>query len=252
MTVPLKVHGVDISHHQAGNIGWASLKRAGVQWMYHKATEGAGFKDSNYTKRRAEAKAAGMPFGAYHFARPERGDARVEARFFISVAKPVPGDLRPCLDLETQEHLSGAALVQWADDFNDEVEKLTGQTVVVYTPYVLSSALERKALFWVPRYNNSNTPPTRSWDIWQFSNGVFGVPNQVAGLGHVDLNHSKVSVQDLLIPKAAQPVPESRGKNVDGAIEDLTKAEKRAKEGTTRDRLLDRALRVLKRIKPTK
>jgi len=253
MTNPRKVHGVDISHHQNGTIGWAALRRAGVQFMYHKATEGTSFVDQNYEKRRKEARAAAVPFGAYHFARPESGDARQEARFFIKVAKPVPGDLAPCLDLETKEHLAGAALVEWADNFCDEVEKLTGVTPVVYTPYDLSFALERKAIFWVPRYNNSNTPPARQWDIWQFSNGQFGVPNQVPGLGHVDLNtfNTGVSLADILIPVRAQ-VKTSKGENVDAAEKLLTTAEKRAKEGSERDTLLDRARRVLKKIKPIK
>lgn len=249
MTTPMKVHGVDISHHQSGKIDWAALKRAGVQWMYHKSTEGNSFKDSNYGKRRAEAKANGVPFGAYHFARPESGDARREAAFFVATAKPVPGDLRPALDLETKEHLSGAALVKWADEFCDEVEDLTGVTPVVYTPYVLSSLLEKKAIFWVPRYNNSNTPPVRQWDIWQFSNGVFGVPNSVPGLGHVDLNHSKVQLSELLIPK---PLTGSKGVNVDEAIKRLKAAEKRAKDGTERDTLIKRALAQLAKLKPTR
>lgn len=249
MTTPMRIDGVDISHHQAGKIDWAALKRAGVKWMYHKSTEGNGFKDSNYSKRRAEAKAAGMPFGAYHFARPELGDARREAAFFVATAKPVPGDLRPALDLETKERLSSAQIVQWADEFCDEVEDLCGVTPVVYTPYVLSTALEKKALFWVPRYNNSNTPPVRQWDIWQFSNGVFGVPNSVPGLGHVDLNTSKVQLSELLIPK---PALTSRGVNVDEAIRRLKAAEKRAKDGTARDSLIKRALAQLLRIKPTR
>lgn len=251
MTKALRIDGVDISHHQPGVIGWAALKAAGVKWMYHKATEGAGFRDSNYNKRRAEAKKAGMPFGAYHFARPSVGDAKTEAKFFVSVANPAVGDLRPCLDLETTEGLSGSQIDDWADTFCAEVERLTSVTPLIYTPFTLSPALERKALFWVPRYNNTNTPPVRQWDIWQFSNGVFGVPNQVRGLGHVDLNHSKVHLRDLLIPKAAEPVL-TRGGNVDAGLESLQKAERHSKEGTKRDSLLDRAIKIVKRIKPTK
>lgn len=251
MTTPRKIHGVDISHFQNGAIGWAALKAAGVQWMYHKCTEGVGFKDGNYTRRRAEAKKAGMPFGGYHFARASVGDAQQEARFFVSTLKPAVGDLRPALDLETTEGLSGSQLNKWADEFCAEVERLTGVFPVVYTPFTLSESLERKALFWVPRYNNSNTQPTRSWDIWQFSNGQFGVPHSVSGLGNVDLNTSKVDLKDLLIPKAAEPVL-SRGPNVDSAIDDLTVAEKRAKDGGDRDTLIKRALSVLKKIKPSK
>lgn len=248
MTTPLRVHGVDISHHQVGNIGWIALREAGVRWMYHKATEGETYKDPNYERRRSEARSNGMPFGAYHFARPSSGDARREARFFIGVAAPLEGDLRPCLDLEVNEGMSMSAVRQWADDFCSEVERMTGVIPVIYTPYTLSDELEKRAIFWVPRYNNDNHPPERRWDIWQFSNGAFGVPNKVPGLGHVDLNHSKVGLQQLVIPRQ----PTSRGKNVDMAIVRTKAAEKRAEEGTQRDNLLDRALSLLKRIKPTR
>jgi len=47
------------------------------------------------------------------------------------------------------------------------------------------------------------------------------------------------------------PKPEmTRGGKVDEALERLAKAERRAKEGTERDTLLDRSIRVLKRIQP--
>ena len=247
MTTPLKVHGVDISHHQSGiRIGWASLKKAGVQWMYHKATEGATLRDSAYARRRKEAADNGMPFGAYHFARPSGGDARVEARFAVDVANPKQTDLRLCLDLETQEFIKGEALKDWADAFCDEVEKLTGAVPLVYCPWIMSKELEDKALFWVPRYNNDNERPFRDWDIWQFSNGVFGVPNQVVGLGHVDLNYSpKVTVAALDI-KSEVVVPPSRGRRVDDAIKLLDAASGKGERGE----LLARARRILRRIKP--
>lgn len=250
MTTPLRVHGVDISHHQNGPIDYAALKKAGVQWMYHKATEGATLKDGNYNRRRNEARAAHLPFGAYHFARPSGSDARQEAQFFVSVAKPDVGDLRPCLDLETREFIQGDALVRWADEFCDEVEKLTQVVPVVYTPYQLSKELEAHCLFWVPRYNNDNNPPARRWDIWQFSNGQFGVPNSVPGLGHVDLNHSKVPLSSLLIRE--EHTPTSRGRRVDQAQDLLKQAERRSAEGTKRDTLLDKALRAINRITPTR
>lgn len=211
-TKPQTVHGVDISHHQSGKLDMLGAKRRGLKWLYHKATEGDSFVDSNYGKRRAEAKAAGLPFGAYHFARAERGDAVAEARRFISVAKPVPGDLRPALDLETTEGLSMAEIRTWAATFIKEVERLVGVKPVVYTPYDLGIAA-RGCLIWRPRYNNSNTPPVLPYDIWQFSNGVFGVPRSLQGFGNVDLNVMRpgLTVADMVIPKAKpEPKPKQR------------------------------------------
>lgn len=44
------------------------------------------------------------------------------------------------------------------------------------------------------------------------------------------------------------PAPPTRGKKVDEALAAATKAERRAKEGTRRDDILDKTIRVLKRI----
>jgi GH25 family lysozyme M1 (1,4-beta-N-acetylmuramidase) len=206
-TKPLRVDGVDISHHQSGKLDLVGAKRRGLKWVYHKATEGDTFVDSNYGKRRAEAKAAGLPFGAYHFARPEKADAVAEARRFIAIAKPQPGDLRPALDLETTEGMSMAAIRTWAGQFIAEVERLTGVKPIVYTPYDLGT-VARGCLMWRPRYNSDNRPPVLPYDIFQFSNGVLGVPNTIAGVGHVDLNYMRpgLTVAQMQIPKA-KPAP---------------------------------------------
>lgn len=195
---PLRIDGIDISHHQSGGIDWATAKRAGVRFVYHKATEGTSYRDSLYSRRRAECKAADLPFGGYHFARPEGSDAVSEARAFIEYAQPEPGDLKPALDLETND--GAVNLVQWASEFVTEVERL-GFEPIIYTPYDLGEL--RSYVTWRPRYNNSNTPPTLTWDIWQFSDGVYGVPNYVPGVGHVDINtfSPEMNVSDLLIGK---------------------------------------------------
>lgn len=209
MTKALRVDGVDISHWQGGDLDFAAAKKAGVKFVYHKASEDADYRDPMYAKRRAEAAKAGIPFGAYHFARPESNkDAVAEARWFIKNASPKPGDLRPVLDLEALEHMSGMPLVRWADAFCAEVKRLIGVVPICYTPYELSTELEKSSLMWRPRYNDTNTPPKLPYDIWQFSNGKYGVPNKVAGFGHVDLNHMRdgLRLETMLIPEAKSAI----------------------------------------------
>lgn len=201
-TTPKKVHGADISHHQAGKIDLVAAKRTGLQWLYHKATEGNTVTDDHYKARRDQAKKAGLPFGAYHFARPEKSDAVSEAKRFLSVAKPLPGDLRPVLDLEDDGGLSAAALRAWAKAWCTYVGSQVGVNPIVYGPFDLGDAV-KGCLLWRPRYNSTNTPPVLKWDIWQFSNGISGVPNQFFGLGHVDLNTMRPGLRtaQMLIPK---------------------------------------------------
>lgn len=65
------------------------------------------------------------------------------------------------------------------------------------------------------------------------------------------LNGSEIDFAGRTQPKPPPPAPEpepTRGEKVDAAIEKVTAAEKRAKEGTERDDKLDRVLRILNRI----
>src|SRR4029077_17345536 len=62
--------GIDVSHYQ-GFINWTSAKNSGVSFAWAKATESTTFTDSFFTVNEANAHAAGVLIGAYHFARPE-------------------------------------------------------------------------------------------------------------------------------------------------------------------------------------
>src|SRR6478609_668018 len=200
MVKPLRVDGADISHHQA-RVDLRAAKNAGLKFLYHKATEGNGYTDEDYNARRLAARAVSLPFGAYHFARPERGDARGEAERFLKISKPAPGDLIPALDLETDEGLTKDQLKKWAYEFAKVVKDQIGVLPVFYSPWSEWAPIEQ--VRWVPRYNNTNTPPTVPYDIWQFSNGVYGNPNDFSGLGHVDLNHFNkgMSMRRLILPR---------------------------------------------------
>ncbi len=210
-----RIDGVDISHHQAGSINYTLAKQAGVKFVFHKATEGATLKDSRYTQRRAEVAKAGIVFGAYHFARPNRDgkDALAEAKFFLDTARPKPGDMRPVLDLEDRNGLSRAALTEWVKVFVAEVKRQTGQTPIIYTPFDLNNTFN--CPLWVARYSDAMNPPNvpEPWErytIWQFSDGEFGKPDFVPGFGHVDLNTLRGVASETLPTlrlKTAQPAP---------------------------------------------
>lgn len=251
MTTPLQVDGVDISHHQADPLDFGKAKAAGVRWIYHKATEGTSYRDPKYVARRAAAKAAGLPFGAYHFARPNgdaQADAKAEARYFLAYATPKPGDMRPVLDLEVAGGMTLLALRQWAAAFIAEVVAQTGHRPIVYTPYDLG-AYDDGCLIWRPRYNDRNNPPALPWDIWQFSNGVYGVPDSVPGLGHVDLNTMRkgLSLDQLRIPKPPSSAAKPKRNRVAEARELLRAA--RANRGPNTQRKIDAALKDLEGIR---
>jgi hypothetical protein len=209
-----RVDGVDISHHQADPLDFAAAKAAGLKFVIHKVTEGRTFVDEKYAARRPAVAAAGLAWGGYHFARPAASTAAKQAQFFLSRLKPEPGDIRPVLDLEVDGGLSPLRLAEWANDFCDEVRARLGASPIIYTPFDLG---ETGCQLWVARYSNSNKAPRipsgwKTYAIWQFSNGAFGVPNQVAGLGHVDLDTLGVGVKidDLRIPAKDVVIPKQR------------------------------------------
>src|SRR3954453_19425142 len=61
--------GIDVSHWQ-GQIGWLQVGAAGFDFAFAKATEGTTYTDPTYGTNRSGGGGAGLPLGAYHFARP--------------------------------------------------------------------------------------------------------------------------------------------------------------------------------------
>lgn len=193
------VFGIDVSHHQ-GHIDWGRVSRSGkCRWAYGKATEGTSFVDSRHAINATGARAAGVPFGSYHFARPNAGeaDARAEARHF---AGHLAGTLPPMLDLEATT-LPPDATASWALAFLDEVQRRTGRRPLIYvgSGFPMAGHAHLAAYdWWVARYPTSavDPDPTRlarprprapwgdRWSIWQYTSS-----GRVDGIaGNVDRN----------------------------------------------------------------
>jgi len=80
-----------------------------------KATEGKTYTDPTFASHYTKAQEAGVPVGAYHYARPDHNTAKAEAEHFLNVLKLTHGDLKPVLDFETK----GSPLDEsWARAFN--------------------------------------------------------------------------------------------------------------------------------------
>src|SRR6266540_3836127 len=81
------------------------------------------------------AAAAGLVFGAYHFARPDLhpNDPTGEADYFVDTAQLGPGNIVPVLDLERSGDLTQAQLTAWILAWLGEVTARTGVRPMVYT-----------------------------------------------------------------------------------------------------------------------
>lgn len=227
----LRIDAVDLSHHQSGNLDFVAASQAGVRGVWHKATEGVTVRDVKYVQRRGEVREVEeMAFGAYHFAWPDGGDADDEAYAFLEAANPNPRrDLRPVLDFEINPlGLTQAERTEWLRDFASVIRAELGLPPMLYTPFDFDEHFG--CPLWVARYHNANAEP-RIPSPWvryrlrQFSNGVYGVPNEVDGLGHVDLNHKPDSVSWRSLSMTAEPndnptlkIGHGNGRNQDSLV----------------------------------
>ena len=116
-----------MSDWQSASINWSTLKNTyGVSFGWAKATEGTGGAQANFATYQANAKAAGVLIGAYHYARYDlhtgTAGATAEANNFFNVAKNyLKGGgyyLMPMLDVEAS--LTGytkTTLSQWVNQW---------------------------------------------------------------------------------------------------------------------------------------
>ena len=191
-----QVHGIDVARFQ-GEINWRKAKRAGVSFVFMKATEGGDLLDPLFKKHWRGAKRAGIPRGAYHFyyfcTAPE-----VQARWFIRNVPRNKGTLPPVLDMEWNPFSPTCAKVRPPGHevrrqmkiFMDIVERRYGQRPIIYTTpqFYEDAGLHRLKgeEFWLR--STAKTPdkafPGQGWSFWQYSGtGV------IDGIGkEVDLN----------------------------------------------------------------
>jgi GH25 family lysozyme M1 (1,4-beta-N-acetylmuramidase) len=182
--------GIDVSHWNRA-VNWARVATAGHRFVFAKATEGASNSDFTYAAYRANANAARLKVGAYHFARPGgRGrpavlaNAVVQADHFVTVAQPRGGDLLPVLDLETTGGLRPPALIAWTSAWLREVERRLRVKPIVYaSPRFWNRALSDTTAFaasgyglWLAHWTRAPAPfvpafnwASFGWTFWQWT-----------------------------------------------------------------------------------
>jgi len=183
---PGAIPGIDVSRHQ-GTIDWAQVAASGQRFVIAKATEGLLFVDPTYATNRAGVMAAGLVFGAYHFARPDLhpNDPIGEADHFVGTAQLGPGNIVPVLDLERSGDLTHAQLTAWILAWLGEVTARTGVRPMVYTSPngwanrtgdTTAVADAGYTLLWIANWFVSEpTVPANDWQgngwvFWQYSN----------------------------------------------------------------------------------
>jgi GH25 family lysozyme M1 (1,4-beta-N-acetylmuramidase) len=187
--------GVDVSHYQ-GTITWTSVKSAGIQFAYIKATEGTTYKDPTFNTNYLNAYKAKVIRGAYHFARPDLSSGAAQATYFASNGGAWSADnltLPGMLDLEGGCYgKSVSAMQSWILDFYNTYKSKTSRDVVIYTsPSWWNSCtggwsgMYSRSPLNVANWTTAASPTIPSgfpyWTFWQYtdSGSVSGISGAV-------------------------------------------------------------------------
>ncbi len=217
---PNALPGIDVSHYQQ-TIDWTQVAASGVRFAIAKASEGTGYVDPMFATNRAGALAAGIVFGAYHFARPDLHpfDPIPEADHFVDAAQLAPGNIIPVLDLERSGSLTPSQISDWVLGWLDEVTARTGVRPMVYTSPLgwanrtgdtTAIADAGYTVLWVAHWNvaaptlPANDWQGNGWTFWQYSDC-----GHVPGIaGCVDLDwFNGVDFAPVVIPSPDTSAP---------------------------------------------
>jgi GH25 family lysozyme M1 (1,4-beta-N-acetylmuramidase) len=219
----LPVWGVDVSSWQGPFAGkphpvWSRVKAAGASFAFIKASQGSSHVHRAWTAYQwpAQAKAAGLLVGSYHFAEPGQGTPEQQADLYlktIGAAATERGWFPPVLDIETTGGLPSAALRAWVDRFIKRIQAKTGKPPIVYT-YVAffnsqlgrgSGWLREDVPLWIAHYTAADAPglARSAWELWQHTSTA-----RVPGIaGDCDRNVFDGSLAELRALARIAPAP---------------------------------------------
>jgi lysozyme len=147
------MQGIDVSHWN-GVLDWTAIKKYGIDFAYIKATESTTLKDHMFEQHVNGAKAAGVPWGPYHFFRYVADAKAQAAEFYNTVSAVGTPDLPPVLDLEDKSAPKSTALVAKMKETLVEIERLFKVKPIIYT-----------GTWWWNPYTNYNKT-FGSWPLW--------------------------------------------------------------------------------------
>jgi lysozyme len=189
---------IDLYHGDKISVDFAVVKAAGIAAVILKATQGSGFVDPTFAPRVADAQAAGMLVGAYHFM---DGTSPVDqVAHFLSVVGNT-NDALLALDFEADE-ASQATVTQVASAIN-AVKAVTGRFPVLYTNrYMITTPnpILSQCPLWLAEYGSNPVPPPgwSEWKLWQHTDGQIGSdPKSVHGIGPCDRSRFAGTVAEL-------------------------------------------------------
>lgn len=184
------MRGIDVSQWQ-GYIDFEAVKRAGIEFVYIKASEGSDFVDPFFYRNYANAQNAGLLVGFCHYL-TARSPAEVmrEAWHFTSVTEGLSSEGRMVMDMEEVEGLSRDQVNEIAYTFLQRVEEFSGRSAAIYADAATAAVMGEELTvwpLWIAQYEveePSRDNPWEDWEGWQYTD-----MGRVAGIqGNVDRN----------------------------------------------------------------
>jgi lysozyme len=179
---------IDVSHYENVSQDFVTTAQSGIVAVVLKATQGTRFVDPTFLPRVAEARAAGLEVGAYHFL--DGSSPAAQAAHFLTVAVSEGGVSWLALDWEP--YPSSQASIMQAATAAASVQAATGKWPVLYTIRSMLSAPNRtlsKCPLWLAEYGTRPICPPgfTAWRLHQYTDGRVG-PNikSVPGIGYCD------------------------------------------------------------------
>ena len=189
---PIAYDGIDVSEFQ-GDIDFESVRADGIDLVYIKSSQGTDFVDPYFEQNYEGAKGAGLLVGVYHFVTADTvSEAEAEAEFFAETISGKEIDGKLAMDFEEFTGLSNEEVNAISLAFIEELQRLTGKEIVIYSDAfnatnVFDEALTEYSL-WVAEYGveePSDDVIWENWAGWQYSD-----TGQVSGIsGNVDLDY---------------------------------------------------------------
>jgi lysozyme len=185
---------VDLSHWDPA-YDYNAVKAGGIVGVIYKGTQGTSYTDPTYVAQQHAAKAAGLLFGAYHFADGSNVNAQIDN--FMRFACPDPDELF-CLDWEDNggNVMSAADARTWITQVENQLNR-PGQCVL-YSGNTAKEKIKGKDAFfgarrlWLCQYTSGTPTWQESWGsfwLWQYTDGQVGPePHSVSGVGNCDIN----------------------------------------------------------------
>lgn len=178
----------DLSHHNKEQVQFGAMKKAGIEAVILKATQGTYRIDPMFEEYAQRAQSVGLQIGAYHFMTGE--DATKQLDWFLAAVE----EFRPlvlCLDYEGNPNPGGdptpsvlSSMVRGMVKRLSRHPVLYGSDGAMLGPLLRdpkSDPLFKKCRRWIARYGPK--PPKTPCDIWQFTDKA-----RISGYGPFDAN----------------------------------------------------------------